>query len=104
MKLENKTPNYCATVVKLEDTYPLQNSDNLVWATFFWYENMNTYNKAKLKYFLERKIRFTESRINGYSNLDSSNATFHWWRAIWYFEWLKEWYTQVLEFLEDNKI
>ena len=47
MKLETTTPNYCATVVRLNNTYPLENSDNLVWATFFGY-NIITQKDIKL--------------------------------------------------------
>lgn len=47
MKLETLTPNYCATVVRLNNTYPLENSDNLVWASFFGY-NIITQKDIKL--------------------------------------------------------
>lgn len=35
MKLTN--PNYCATIVRVKKTTPLEGCDNLVWINIFWY-------------------------------------------------------------------
>lgn len=37
MKLNLTDANYCCTVVKIDRLFPLQNSDNLLWFSIFWF-------------------------------------------------------------------